>query len=443
MGSRSSYTWPGQCWPPAHPRIMPRHHGSHSVGVEQTHGLLGPDLNHYRSDASLTPPSGSRSVTASPPRNSLTAEQRELKRQRDQARHNSKMQARGRRAGSGSSSVYSPPSHLSELVTGASSMPVYTTAPPQISLLTEPATSHYLPPFQSPVPDHHQPGMFQPQGHYPPPSYMAEYSYPPSSGPGLASHYGYVGTKGGGLSFTLLTFILQATNGSRSKHGHVPGSSRDGNGPTRRQRPSQSGDAESEAAMLGARVQWAAVFDVQQPSSSPTREIGTGDEIKLPQLRGRVYENDGTQRTPGSRQVQAEEGREVEGAGLVVSWRSRLWTAGNHHLDIGGGMLNKMACMEAMLLFQGGLGLLDCIASWRGQERHVSHGEGTVRFFSTNRGDIHTNGENHGFWCAFFGIYEDYDGLGRGRVWGRGWRATSCEGAAVGLETCASPLFFW
>lgn len=368
MGSRSSYTWPGQCWPPAHPRIMPRHHGSHSVGVEQTHGLLGPDLNHYRSDASLTPPSGSRSVTASPPRNSLTAEQRELKRQRDQARHNSKMQARGRRAGSGSSSVYSPPSHLSELVTGASSMPVYTTAPPQISLLTEPATSHYLPPFQSPVPDHHQPGMFQPQGHYPPPSYMAEYSYPPSSGPGLASHYGYVGTKGGGLSFTLLTFILQATNGSRSKHGHVPGSSRDGSGPTRRQRPSQSGDAESEAAMLGARVQWAAVFDVQQPSSSPTREIGTGDEIKLPQLRGRVYENDGTQRTPGSRQVQAEEGREVEGAGFVVSWRSRLWTAGNHHLDIGGGMLNKMACMEAMLLFQGGLGLLDCMLLGEGRK---------------------------------------------------------------------------
>lgn len=195
MGSRSSYTWPGQCWPPAYPRTLPRHHGSHSVGVEQTHGLLGPDLNHYGSDASLTPPSGSRSVTASPPRNSLTAEQRELKRQRDQARHNSKMQARGRRAGSGSSSVYSPPSHLSELVTGASSMPVYTTAPPQISLLTEPATSHYLPPFQAPVPDHHQSGMFQPQGHYPPPSYMAEYSYPPSSGPGLASHYGYVGTK--------------------------------------------------------------------------------------------------------------------------------------------------------------------------------------------------------------------------------------------------------
>lgn len=65
-------------------------------------------------------------------------------------------------------------------------------------------------------------------------------------------------------------------------------------------------------------------------------------------------------------------------------------------------MLEKMACMEAMLLFQGGLGLLDCIASWRGQERHVSHGEGKVPFFSTNRGDIHTNGENHGFWVCFF-----------------------------------------
>lgn len=81
-------------------------------------------------------------------------------------------------------------------------------------------------------------------------------------------------------------------------------------------------------------------------------------------------------------------------------------------------MLNKMACMEAMLLFQGGLGLLDCIASWRGQERHVSHGEGTVPFFSTNRGDIHTNGENHGFWvCFFLGFTRtttDWDGDGDG-----------------------------
>ncbi|KAK4451480.1 hypothetical protein QBC34DRAFT_401134 [Podospora aff. communis PSN243] len=167
MGSRNSFTWPG---------------------VEQSNGLLGPDINHhYASDASLTPPSGSRSVTASPPRSSLTAEQRELKRQRDQARHNSKMQARSQRAGSGSSSVYSPPATLADLATGASTMPVYTTAPPQMSLLTDPPTTQYLPSFSPPIPDHSQAGMFP--SHYPPPSYMPEYGYPPA-GPSMPSHYG-------------------------------------------------------------------------------------------------------------------------------------------------------------------------------------------------------------------------------------------------------------
>jgi hypothetical protein len=149
-----------------------------------------PDLgHHYGSDASLTPPSGSRSVTASPPRSSLTAEQRELKRQRDQARHNSKLQARGRRAGSGSSSVYSPPSTMADLSTGASAMPIYTTAPPPMSLLADPPTTQYLPPFSSPIPDHSQTGMFP--SHYPPQSYMPpEYGYPPAPGPSMSSHYG-------------------------------------------------------------------------------------------------------------------------------------------------------------------------------------------------------------------------------------------------------------
>ncbi|KAK0656809.1 hypothetical protein B0T16DRAFT_400269 [Cercophora newfieldiana] len=167
MGSRNSFTWPG---------------------VEQSNGLLGPDLSHhYASDASLTPPSGSRSVTASPPRSSLTTEQRELKRQRDQARHSSKLHARSQRAGSGSSSVYSPPVTLTDLATGASTMPVYTTAPAQMPLLADPPTTQYLPSFSPPIPDHNQPGMFS--SHYPPPSYMPEYGYP-SAGQGMPSHYG-------------------------------------------------------------------------------------------------------------------------------------------------------------------------------------------------------------------------------------------------------------
>ncbi|EAQ89315.1 hypothetical protein CHGG_05934 [Chaetomium globosum CBS 148.51] len=156
--------------------------------MESNNGLMPPhDLGPYGSDASLTPPSGSRSVTASPPRTNLTAEQRELKRQRDQARHNSKMQVRGRRTDSGSS-VYSPPVTLSDMTTGASSMPVYTTAPSQISLLAEPSAPHYLPPFSPPLQDQNQAAMFT--NSYPPQSYMPDYSYPPSTGPSLPSHYG-------------------------------------------------------------------------------------------------------------------------------------------------------------------------------------------------------------------------------------------------------------
>ncbi|KAK3366494.1 hypothetical protein B0H63DRAFT_536570 [Podospora didyma] len=167
MDLKSSYTWP----------VM-----------ESGGGLLGQNLSHYGSEASLTPPSGSRSVTASPPRGALTPEQRELKRQRDHARHNSKMHVRGRRAGSNSSSVYSPLVALADLTTAASSMPIYTTAPPQISLLAEPSSSQYHPGFSPPLPDHSQSNMFA--GHYPPPSYMADYGYPTSTAPNLSSHYG-------------------------------------------------------------------------------------------------------------------------------------------------------------------------------------------------------------------------------------------------------------
>ncbi|GAB1311398.1 hypothetical protein MFIFM68171_01608 [Madurella fahalii] len=165
MGSRSSFTWPV---------------------LESGNGLMPPDL-HYGSDASLTPPSGSRSVTASPPRSTLTPEQRELKRQRDQARHNSKLQARGRRTDS-ASSVYSPPVTLADLTTSAPSMPVYTTAPSQISLLAEPSAPQYLPPFSPPLPDHNQANMFT--SAYPPQPYMPDYGYPPTTAPSLPSHYG-------------------------------------------------------------------------------------------------------------------------------------------------------------------------------------------------------------------------------------------------------------
>ncbi|KAK4117197.1 hypothetical protein N656DRAFT_20837 [Canariomyces notabilis] len=166
MGTRPSFSW--------------------QVVLESGSGLMPPDLSHYGSDASLTPPSGSRSVTASPPRSTLTPEQRELKRQRDQARHSSKLQARGRRTDS-ASSTYSPPVTLADLTTSAPSMPVYTSAPTQISLLAEPSPQ-YLPPYSPPLPDHSQQNMFT--SPYPQQPYMADYGYPPTTNPSLPAHYG-------------------------------------------------------------------------------------------------------------------------------------------------------------------------------------------------------------------------------------------------------------
>jgi hypothetical protein len=165
----------------------------HTV-MESGNGLLSQDLSSYGSDASLTPPSGSTSLTSSPPRGTLTPEQRELKRQRDQARRDSKLVARNRRADSTSSYVHSPPVHMADLTTAASSMPIYTTAPSQISLLAEPASTlapqQYLPSFSPPMPDHTQSGLFS--SPYSTASYMpVDYSssYPPTTH-AMPAHYG-------------------------------------------------------------------------------------------------------------------------------------------------------------------------------------------------------------------------------------------------------------
>ncbi|OTA58404.1 hypothetical protein K449DRAFT_436771 [Hypoxylon sp. EC38] len=177
---RSSFTWPG---------------------LDSGPDLLGHDMSSvgHGSDASLTPPSGSRSLTSSPPRFSLTPEQRELKRQRDQARRDSKTTARARRAMSTySSASQSPPVSMHEF-SSASPVPVYTTAPSQISLLAEPATTmagSYMPSYStSPLPDHGSPAMFAPQFSSLPPSdylglnYSPGYPPPPPSAHSLSSQY--------------------------------------------------------------------------------------------------------------------------------------------------------------------------------------------------------------------------------------------------------------
>ena len=182
MGSRPSFPWQGKFgrgW-----GILRR-----PSFVANMSGL-GQDLSHYGPETSLTPPSGSRSVTGSPPRALLSPEQRELKRQRDQARHNSKMQARSRRAGSRSSPAYSPPLTLEDLTSGAPSMPVYTTAQPPMSLMADAPTVQYMPPYSSPIPDHGQPSMFP--NNYQPSPYMSDYGYASATSSGLSPHYGYV-----------------------------------------------------------------------------------------------------------------------------------------------------------------------------------------------------------------------------------------------------------
>ena len=197
MGSRSSFAWPGMCkpdtaWPSPH-RDGPSNLAA-DVVLEPTNGaLLGQDMGHYAPESSLSPPMHSRSATSSPPR--MSAEQRELKRQREQARRDSKLSARIQRAGSqGSHSGYevaSPPSTQGEFAhtSSMSSMPVYTTAPTDISLLTEPTTlapQMVLPSYSPPLPSSNQMGFPSP---YQQPQYM-DYGYPPSTGAPLSSHYG-------------------------------------------------------------------------------------------------------------------------------------------------------------------------------------------------------------------------------------------------------------
>lgn len=170
---------------------------------------MGQNMGSYNpSEASLSPPSHSRSIGDSSPR--LSAEQRELKRQREQARRDSKLAARLRRAGSHSSQgaqydvIASPPSTNGDYTTTSSlpSMPIYTTAPTDISLLTEPTTlapQMVLPPYSSPLPSSSSLSLHSPPlpsssstifpSPYQPPSYL-DYSYPPSTSSSMSSHYG-------------------------------------------------------------------------------------------------------------------------------------------------------------------------------------------------------------------------------------------------------------
>lgn len=153
--------------------------------LDSSGGLLGHDLGSYASDASLTPPSGSRSATASPPIGTLTAGQREIKRQRDHARHSSKLAARSGRTSSGSSYGHSPPVTMADLTTSGAGLPIYPSASSPIP------SQPYLPSFSPPIADQSQAGMYS--NPYPQQQYMSvDYSpnYSASTAPSLPSNYG-------------------------------------------------------------------------------------------------------------------------------------------------------------------------------------------------------------------------------------------------------------
>lgn len=131
MSSRDSFPWP--------------HMMGHADGSPN---LLGHDLAMGPgSDGGYASTGGSRSAHDSPPRQPLSAEQRELKRQMDQARRESKSATRFRRS---SSNPY-----LADTTT-AINIPAYTSSTPPISLLAEPATTsvpgqNYLSPYSQPL----------------------------------------------------------------------------------------------------------------------------------------------------------------------------------------------------------------------------------------------------------------------------------------------------
>ncbi|KAM0423267.1 hypothetical protein ACHAPD_001739 [Fusarium lateritium] len=119
MGPRSAFTWPGPL-------------ESSASGSS----LLSPGLS---SMGHVSPQS--RSVTSSPPRFALSTDQREVKRQSDRARRDSRIVSRMRRANSNSyadssSSVMGLPS-----TTATMSISAYTTAPAPVTLMSDTPTS--------------------------------------------------------------------------------------------------------------------------------------------------------------------------------------------------------------------------------------------------------------------------------------------------------------
>ncbi|KAK8114743.1 hypothetical protein PG999_006812 [Apiospora kogelbergensis] len=168
----------------------------------------------------------SRSVTGSPPRGTFTPEQRELKRQRDLARRDSKASIRARRGMSGS---YTPPVSMNDFPQ-PSAMPVYTTSSSQISLLAEPVTTvsaaGYIPSYSSPLPEPNHSMFSSNFSSLPSNAYMSmDYpsAYPPaSSSHSMNSHYETARPSSMNDSHMLYPVPHVLSSGSSPSHeGHV------------------------------------------------------------------------------------------------------------------------------------------------------------------------------------------------------------------------------
>lgn len=138
---------------------------------------------HTGSDPSLTPPSVTSSLTSSPPRHhGFTHEQRELKRQQDRARRDSRQLSRLRRVSSQASYMDSP--SMSPIPDVAPlEMPTYSTSAASVSLLSEsaPINAPYMPSYSPPLQDPSQAQMFPtPYAHSMPQSYGMPIEYQPS-----------------------------------------------------------------------------------------------------------------------------------------------------------------------------------------------------------------------------------------------------------------------
>ena len=134
MGDKTSFPWPGMMSGPS----------------DNSNAFLGHDLAiGSGSDTEFATNGGSRSMTGSPPRHNLTPEQREIRRQMDQARRGTKSATRYRRSGG------SPYLSAADATAPGVSMPVYTSSMAPISLLARPATSIPQPSYLS-APYSHQ-----------------------------------------------------------------------------------------------------------------------------------------------------------------------------------------------------------------------------------------------------------------------------------------------